>query len=161
MSGYDFEEFVAYMLSKLGYGQVEKVLYTQDEGRDILIRSTEGLIVVECKHQPRSRIGRPIVQKLHSAVISSQATKGMLITTGHFTSEAIESAKGITKSGTLIEMVDRHILTDMASRAKIKLVSKGESLSVWTYSLPSEEKIHDALGSYVGSIAVSYPRPPE
>jgi hypothetical protein len=85
----------------------------------------------------------------------------MLITTGHFTSEAIEYAKGITKSGTLIEMVDRHILADMASRARIQLVSKGESLGVWTYSLPSEEEIHDALGFYVGSIAVSYPRPPE
>jgi restriction system protein len=161
MSGFDFEECVADMLKKLGYGQVEKVLFTQDEGRDILIRSDEGLIVVECKHQPRSRIGRPIVQKLHSAVISSQAVKGMLVTTGHFTSEAIEYAKSLVKSGTSIEMVDRHILADMANRAKIKLVGRGESLNIWTYSLPSEEETHGSLGSFVGSITESNPRPPE
>ena len=74
MSGFEFEEFFGHLLSKLGRGRVEKILFTHDEGRDILVRTPSGLIVVECKHHPTGTIGRPIVQKLHSAVISSGAS---------------------------------------------------------------------------------------
>lgn len=66
MSGFEFEELIADMLTRLQYGSVEKILYTQDGGRDILIRSSDGLIVVECKHHPKGCIGRPVVQKLQS-----------------------------------------------------------------------------------------------
>jgi hypothetical protein len=38
---------------------------------------------------PLGSIGRPIVQKLHSAIITSKAAKGMLVATGHFTQEAL------------------------------------------------------------------------
>ncbi len=31
MSGFEFEDFFARLLTELGYGQVEQVLYTQDE----------------------------------------------------------------------------------------------------------------------------------
>lgn len=160
MSGFDFEEFVARMLQQLGIGQIERVLFTQDEGRDILIRSPEGLIVVECKHQPTTSIGRPIVQKLHSAVVSSKAVKGLLVTTGRFTQEAIEHAKKLKAGGTTIEMIDRPILADMASRAGMKVISKGEALGVWTYSTPNEKQTMNALGSLVATYAESYPRSP-
>lgn len=88
MSGFEFEDLIADILTRLELGKVEKVLYTQDGGRDILVRSPNGLIVVECKHHPKGSIGRPVVQKLHSAVITSKALKGILVTTGHFTKEA-------------------------------------------------------------------------
>ena len=39
MTGFEFEEFFGHLLTKLSIGQVEKVLFTQDEGRDILVRS--------------------------------------------------------------------------------------------------------------------------
>lgn len=160
MSGFDFEEFVARMLDRLGYGQVEKVLFTQDEGRDILIKSPDGPIVVECKHQPKTGIGRPVVQKLHSAVVSSQAVRGMLVTTGHFTEEAIAYAKKLSTSGAMIDMIDKHILADMASRAGIRLTSKGEALRVWTYSLPDEIQTRSMVGSLVASWVESQPRQP-
>jgi len=148
------------MLTRLRQGRVEKVLYTQDKGRDILIRSPEGLIVVECKHHPKGSIGRPVVQKLHSAVIASKAVKGMLVTTGRFTKEAIEYARDISKEGIVIEMIDRPILIDMASRAKIALVSGKQELSVWTYSIPSGVETERAIADYVASISSTYPRHP-
>jgi len=160
MSGFDFEEFIARLLNKLGYGKVEKVLFTQDEGRDILIQSSNGLIVVECKHQPKIGIGRPIVQKLHSAVISSHAVKGMLVTTGHFTEEAITYAKKLGESGTIIEMIDKRILADMASRARIRLTTKGETLGVWTYSIPDETQTRTMVASFVALWVESNPRQP-
>ena len=117
LTGFDFEKTVGRILERLGVGRVEQVLFAQDEGRDILVRSPEGVIVVECKHQPNTSIGRPIVQKLHSAVISSGAVKGMLITTGRFTEEATEHARKLKTQGTTIEMIDKPILADMAARA--------------------------------------------
>lgn len=161
MSGFDFEEFTADLLTKLGIGQVERVLYTQDGGRDILIRSPSGLIVVECKHQPNTTIGRPIVQKLHSAVMTSKAVKGMLVTTGRFTKEANEYARLLASDGTIIDMIDRPILSDMASRAGIRLLSKGENLGVWTYALPNMEDTARSIGSFVASNVRSNPKSPQ
>jgi restriction endonuclease Mrr len=160
MSGFDFEELVADILSRLGYGHVEKILFTQDGGRDILIHSPKGLIVVECKHQPKTSIGRPIVQKLHSAVITSKAVKGMLVTTGRFTKEALEYASNLAVSGTPIDMIDRSILVDMASRANVTLVSDSQKLSVWTYSLPSKDETAHAISCHVASLSSSHPRQP-
>jgi restriction system protein len=159
MSGFDFEELVADILSRLGYGSIEKVLFTQDEGRDILVRSPTGLVVVECKHHPKGTIGRPVVQKLHSAVISSGAVKGLLVTTGKFTQEAVDYANKLAASGTVIEMIDRPILTDMSTRAGIRLVIGNESLSVWTYPVPALPASEKAVTDYMGSFATSYPRP--
>ncbi len=160
MSGFEFEELVADILARLGYGQVEKILFTQDEGRDILLRSPQGLIVVECKHQPNSGIGRPIVQKLHSAVISSNAAKGMLVTTGHFTNEALDYARKLANSGTIIEMVDKRILADLAMKAKVRLVSGGEGLNVWTWAVPAQADTKKAVGEYLQSVVESHPRVP-
>jgi len=161
LSGFEFEEVVGRIIQRLGIGKVEKVLFTQDEGRDILVRSPNGSIVVECKHQPDTSIGRPIVQKLHSAVISSGSVKGMLVTTGRFTAEAIQYSKKLEEQGTIIEMVDMPILSDMASRAKVILKSKGEALSVWTYSLPNEADTRTMVGSFISENVKSYPRKPQ
>lgn len=160
LTGFDFEKTVGRILERLGVGRVEQVLFAQDEGRDILVRSPEGVIVVECKHQPNTSIGRPIVQKLHSAVISSGAVKGMLITTGRFTEEATEHARKLKTQGTTIEMIDKPILADMAARAKIRLRSKGETWSVWTYPIPDGLETRRMVGLFLDSNVQSHPKRP-
>ncbi len=117
--------------------------------------------MVECKHHPKGSIGRPVVQKLHSAVISSGAAMGILVTTGHFTKEALGYARKLSQQGTNIEMIDRPLLMDMAARAGIKLVSGGESLNVWTFSIPPPDATRGALEAYLHTFMVSYPRRPE
>ena len=67
MSGFDFEELVADILKRLGYGHIEKILFTQDGGRDILIHSPEGF--------NRGRMQAP-AKKQHWASSSSKATLG-------------------------------------------------------------------------------------
>jgi restriction system protein len=160
MSGFDFEELVADILSRLNAGHIEKILYTQDEGRDIIIHSPSGLIIVECKHHPKGSIGRPVVQKLHSAVITSKAEKGMLVTTGHFTQEALDYAKKLKNDGTIIEMIDYPILIDMATRANVRIVSGKKALSVWTYEIPSDCITDKSICEYVSTLSSSYPRQP-
>ena len=119
LDGFGFQDFCAHLFERLNWGNIERTPYTGDEGRDLIIHLKEGgLAIVECKHQPNSSIGRPVVQKLHSAVISSNAKKGILITTGKFSSEAIEHARKLTPP---IDLVDRLKLVGLANQAKIRL----------------------------------------
>lgn len=160
LTGFDFENLFGRILERLGIGKVERTLYTQDEGRDILVSSPQGLIIVECKHQPNTSIGRPILQKLHSAVISSKAVRGMLVTTGRFTEEAIAHAKKLAAQGTTVEMIDKPILVDMASKARIRLRSKGEALNIWSYSIPDKPQTEGTVGTFLETQISTSPRRP-
>ena len=56
-------------------GMVTYVGHTADEGRDLILEGYKGRkAIVERKHQPNSGIGRPIVQKLHSATIEEKCS---------------------------------------------------------------------------------------
>jgi len=127
MDGSEFEHLCGRLLHTLGYGRVEDIRNVANGGRDLIVHSSKGKIVVECKHQPKSAVGRPVVQKLHSAVITESATKGMLITTGKFTNAAIEYAKKID-----VELVDFSILSAMATRVGMTLRLNGGSMQAIT-----------------------------
>src|SRR5574338_238457 len=97
IDGFEFENLCTKIFDRLAWGKIEHIGLTKDGGRDIMIHLPDGgSIVVECKHQPNTSIGRPIVQKLHSAVISSGAVKGIIVTTGKFSPDAIEHAQIIS-----------------------------------------------------------------
>lgn len=122
IDGFEFENLCTKIFERLQWGKVEHIGFVKDGGRDIVIHLPQGgSIVVECKHQPHTSIGRPVVQKLHSAVISSGAIKGILVTTGKFSAEAIEHAKQISVK-TPIELVDINGITDLADRSKIRIL---------------------------------------
>lgn len=122
IDGFEFENLCTKIFERLKWGRIEHIGFVKDGGRDIVIHLPQGgSIVIECKHQPNTSIGRPIVQKLHSAVISSGAIKGIVITTGKFSSDAIEHAKTISTK-TPIELMDIHGITDLAERAQIKIL---------------------------------------
>ena len=132
LDGFEFEEVCKRILEKLGYGRVENVQPVSDEGRDLIVHGSGGdRIVVECKHHPRSTIGRPTVQKLHSATLSTGARKAMLITTGRFSPAALEYSKRIGDIG--IEMIDQTKLLDLADRAGIRLATTETPFPVTTY----------------------------
>lgn len=122
IDGFEFENLCAKIFERLHWGKVEQIGFVKDGGRDVVIHLPQGgSIIVECKHQPNTSIGRPIVQKLHSAVISSGAVKGIVVTTGKFSQDAIDHAKAISIK-TPIELFDIHIITDLAERAQIKIL---------------------------------------
>lgn len=62
-----------------------------DGGRDIIGYKDGKKYVVECKRYAGS-VGRPIVQKLHSVVITEEADYGMIMTTGTYTEHARDYA---------------------------------------------------------------------
>lgn len=154
LDGFEFEKLCGRIFEKLKYGHIEDVQDTGDTGRDILIHAKKGLIVAECKHHPHSSIGRPVVQKLHSAVISSGAIKGILITTGKFSVQAIEHAKTLTPP---IELVDRNILIDLATQAGIELILEGKRHSVFAYSISDIDSVQNRLDGFSSNRFESYP----
>ena len=71
LDGFGFENLCQRIFEKAGWGRVERIGGVSDAGRDLIIHGNKGKIVVECKHQPNTPQGRPIVQKLHSAVTTA------------------------------------------------------------------------------------------
>ena len=122
LSGHEFEDLMEDVFRNLGYRNVRQSKKTGDEGRDILMEEvvdgTTRAVVVECKHQ--ERIGRPVVQKLHSAVATYEfdgPTRGIVVTTGRFTDPAREYAQDVTQgSGPSIELIDGDQLREIGEQ---------------------------------------------
>ena len=91
-----FEELVAELLSRDGL-EVHLTPETRDGGRDVLAfhQTPVGrlLYLVECK---RYRAGRPvgiaIVQRLYGVVSQERASAGLVVTTSHFSKDALTFA---------------------------------------------------------------------
>jgi len=157
MDWFEFEQFVARLFEKLGIGKAVEIRKGSDAGKDIILRSPQGSIIVECKHHPKGSIGRPVVQKLHSAVITSRAAKGFLVTTGHFSENATKYASSLRVE---IVLVDSRILADMANRAGIKILKKGEKTSVFHVIPPPQQVLEQTMINANTRIAVSFPNTP-
>jgi len=67
--------------------------HTNDYGRDAILRKDGEIFLLECKKYAEDGLsGRPDLQKFHSAIISDKAKRGFFVTTGRFTSGAVEFA---------------------------------------------------------------------
>ncbi|MFC4358945.1 restriction endonuclease [Halobium salinum] len=128
LSGFEFEDVMEDVFRKLGYQNVRQSEKTGDEGRDILMEErVDGRqrgIVVECKHQ--DRVGRPVVQKLHSAITTYDfdgPKRGMIVTTGSFTDQAKEYTQRLRNQGdgTDIELIDGNDLRGLAEDVGLNL----------------------------------------
>ena len=138
LDGFEFEDLCEQMFKNLGY-VVDNIVGVGDGGRDLILHSVDGeKIIVECKHQPNSTIGRPVVQKLHSAVISSHAKKGILITSGKFSKEAIEHAELLTSQGIAMELVDFLNFVALAVKAKINISTSLSDTIVYSFPVAKD-----------------------
>ncbi len=128
LSGFEFEDLMVDVFRNLGYENVRPAERIADEGRDVVMEEvvdgTPRAIVVECKHT--ATVGRPIVQKLHSAIATYDhdgPKRGMVVTTGRFTNPAKEYSKRLRESGDPypIELVDGRDLRDIADEIGLDL----------------------------------------
>ena len=160
IDGFEFERICQRILERIHKCNVEDTVPVGDEGKDLLIHSPSGLIVVECKHHPHSSIGRPVVQKLHSAVVSSNARNGILITTGTFSKAAYEYAEKLRRMGVVINLVDRAVLADMATKAGMMIVIDGQRVPVWSYDVSDKDRTEEMISEYLDQLYVSHPVKP-
>ena len=128
LSGFEFEDVMEDVFRNLGYENVRQAAKTADEGRDIVmeevVNGTRRAIVVECKHT--STVGRPVVQKLHSAISTfafDGPKRGMVVTTGRFTGPATEYAERLQNNGDPfpIELIDGTDLREIADEVGLDL----------------------------------------
>lgn len=158
LDGFEFENFCAHVFERLEYPRVQIMPFVGDKGRDLIIYTSQGTkIVVECKHHPHGTIGRPVVQKLHSAVVTEDAAKGMIVTTGKFSAEAIAHARAIKPQ---VDLVDMNVLRDMCERANIHIVTGLENESVLYFPTSDGQNVGRLAVSRVASKMVSHPAAP-
>jgi len=128
LSGFEFEDLMEDVFRNLGYRRVRGAARTADEGRDILMEETvdgrrQG-VVVECKHT--DTVGRPVVQKLHSAVATYEfdgPTRGIVATTGRFTGPAKGYVETLRENNDphQIELLDGEDLREIADEIGLDL----------------------------------------
>jgi restriction system protein len=111
----EFEESCQLLLTCHYRCKVVLTKQTGDEGRDLLVYHSSGLEVVECKHWPSATVGRPVVQKLHSAILTASSNRGSIITTGRFSNEAETYAQNL--NDVKIELIDAAKLAYLSSMA--------------------------------------------
>ena len=151
LDGFEFEEVCKRIFERLGWRDVRTSSRTSDAGRDIIMVSPEGeTVIVECKHHLGQTIGRPVVQKLHSAIIYFRAKKGFIVTTGYFSQEAVEYASGL---GGIVALIDLRRFKYLAEKAGFVVYEKRKDMSrrvLLTYT-PDEvvRAIEDEVASMV------------
>jgi hypothetical protein len=95
MEPFEFESAIGKVFTKLGYS-VEQTKKTGDGGKDLIMTKDGCRYVAECKRYARDgKTGRRDIQILRSAMEEVGATGAWFITTGRFTSEAIEYARKV------------------------------------------------------------------
>lgn len=95
-----FEFIVADVFKSLGY-DTEVTKGSNDGGKDIILRKGKETKLVEVKRYNKTSIGRPYIQKLHSAIVDANAVGGYFVTLSHFNSNARQYAHGKN-----IELID-------------------------------------------------------
>ncbi|NMA48267.1 MAG: restriction endonuclease [Tissierellia bacterium] len=113
MDGYEFENFIADLLRKMGF-DVEENKLSGDGGVDLIAYSKQpvfrGKYLVQCKKWEGS-VGEPPLRDLYGVVLSNNANKGVMITNSSFTMNAIEFADGKN-----LELIDGSILKDLVEK---------------------------------------------
>ncbi len=128
LSGFEFEDVMEDVFRNLGYENVRQADRVADKGRDIIMEEqVDGkrrAVIVECKHT--DSVGRPVMQKLHSAVATYEYNgpkRGIVATTGRFTGPAEEYVDDLRKNGDpyQIELLDGTNLREIADEIGLDL----------------------------------------
>lgn len=109
LNGYEFEDFLKTLFSKMGY-HVEQTKLSGDQGADLVIVKFGEKTVIQAKRFG-GKVGNKAVQEIFAAMSLYEAHKGMVITNNYFTPAAFELA-----SATNIELVDRNGLEELINK---------------------------------------------
>jgi len=97
--GLAFEMRVAEMFKGMGYSNVKLTPPTKDGGIDILMYKGMDRCGVECKDH-RKPIGRPVIQRFHSALDTNGMRYGYVVISGKFSPDALKCANDINSKHT-------------------------------------------------------------
>lgn len=120
LSAREFEKLTAKLYQAMGY-YVKETPITGDEGVDLYVKRTTDsgseTIIVQCKHYPNGMVGVEHIRALYGVLGDKQnISRGVLVTSGKYTSGAREFA-----SGKRIELYDVSYLLGLLIKYKVSL----------------------------------------
>ena len=104
----EFEMLVGEAYRRKGY-TVEETGGGPDGGVDLVLRRDGETVLVQCKRWKAHTVGVPVVRELYGVLMSEQATRALLVTSGEFTADAHTFAQGkpleLVNGPALLELV--------------------------------------------------------
>lgn len=91
---HDFERLVGEAYRRKGFTVVEKGGNSPDGGVDLVLRKNGQTFLVQCKHWKQMKVGVRVVRELFGVLTAEGAAGGVVITSGAFTQEARNFARG-------------------------------------------------------------------
>lgn len=105
-SGYEFEDFLKNLFSKMGY-QVSQTKLSGDQGADLVVSKLGEKTVIQAKCYS-GKVGNSAIQEIVAAISLYKAQRGMVVTNNYFTPAAIQLA-----GANNIELINRDALNVM------------------------------------------------
>ena len=90
----EFEELVGESYKRKGFKVTETGGGGADGGVDLVIKKGGETLLIQCKHWKMNKVGVKVVRELYGVVAAEGSTGGIVISSGAFTQEAINFAKG-------------------------------------------------------------------
>jgi len=129
LSWQDFERLVGEAYRRRGYTIEEIGGSAPDGGVDLMLYSGGGKTVVQCKRWRTAQIGVSLVRELHGVVVAEKAARGIFVTTGTFTPDAVAFARDKP-----LELVDGQALAKLVEGVR---TSKPSPATVHESATPS------------------------
>jgi restriction system protein len=95
MGWQDFEILVGEYFRRQGYGVHNNGGGGADGGVDVVLEQGTDCYLVQCKHWRAQRVGVQPVRELYGVMAAHGVAGGFVVTSGHFTEEALRFADGI------------------------------------------------------------------
>jgi len=129
LSWQDFERLVGEAYRRRGYTVEEVGGSSPDGGVDVLLYSGGRKTVVQCKRWRTAQIGVSLVRELYGVVVAEKAARGIFVTTGTFTPDAVAFARDKP-----LELVDGQALAKLVEGVR---TSKPSAATVHESATPS------------------------
>ena len=113
MSWQDFELLVGELFRRRGYTVLETGGGGADGGVDLKLRKDKELFLVQCKQWRAYKVSVSVVRELLGAMVAEGAAGGFVVTSGTFTAEARDFAKGRN-----VELIDGAGLSAMVGKVR-------------------------------------------
>lgn len=108
MSWREFEILCGEAYRRQGFSVEENGLGGADGGIDLILRKNGEASMVQCKRWKTFKVGVKEVRELYGILVAERANRGIFITSGAYTAEAIDFAKGKP-----LDLIDGPALMDL------------------------------------------------
>ena len=109
----EFEELVGEAYRRKGFIVTETGGGGADGGVDLVLRRGGEKLLVQCKHWKMDKVGVKVVRELYGVVAAESASGGIVISSGTFTQEAKDFARGKQ-----LELLDGPVLLNLIAEVQ-------------------------------------------